>query len=75
MNRRKRHGVLRWVLEHMLITGRQSFDRVPLPDKGEHVERRGRKATGRSWSLIAGLPKERSSKGKRLRRSFSGRLT
>lgn len=74
MNHRKEYGTLRWVFAHMQITGIQSVDRVPLPDKGEHAERRGRKATGRSWSLIAGLPKELSRKGKRLRRSMSGKL-
>jgi hypothetical protein len=56
-----------------MITLMHSFDRVPLPDKGEHAARRGRKDTGRSWSLIAGLPKA-EIKGKRLRQFIPGRL-
>jgi len=38
--------------------------RVPFPEKGKHASRRGRKATGRSWSLNAGLPKDRITKGR-----------
>ena len=74
MKNRKIHGTFRWVFEHMHMTGIWSVDRVPLPDKGEHVERRGRKATGQSWALIAGLPKAQSNKGKRLRRTIPGKL-
>lgn len=74
-NERKVHGVLRWIHEHLQITGEQSFDRGPLPDKGEHVVRRGRKATGQSWALIAGLPKDRVVKGNRLRQAIPGDLT
>lgn len=73
MNQRARQGMLHWVYEHLRITGVWRVNRVPLPDKGEHVERRGRKTTGQSWALIAGLPKEQSSKGKRLRRPIPGR--
>ncbi len=57
------------------MTMKYIFTRVPLPDKGEHAARRGRKATGQSWSLIAGLPKERQSKGQRLRRAIPGSWT
>jgi hypothetical protein len=73
MNHRKCHGALNWVHAHMLMTLMHSFDRVPLPDKGEHVARRGRKAMGQSWSLVAGLPKAQI-KGKRLRQFIPGRL-
>jgi len=51
------------------------FGRVHLPEKGEHAERHGRKATGQGWSLIAGLPKERRAKGQRLRQDIPGSLT
>jgi hypothetical protein len=54
---------------------KHEFGRVPLPDKGEHVVRRGRKTTGQGWSLIAGLPKERRAKGQRLRENIPGSLT
>lgn len=74
MNHRKCHGILSWVHGHMLMTLMHSFGRVPLPDKGEHVARRGRKATDRSWSLIAGLPKVSQVKGKRLRQFIPGKL-
>ena len=47
-----------WVDEHLCMTMKHSFHRVPLPDNGKHVGKRGRKATGQSWALIAGLPKE-----------------
>jgi hypothetical protein len=72
---RRRNERLSWVYEHLAVTLKHVFGRVPLPDKGEHVARRGRKATGQSWSLIAGLPKERKAKGQRLRRKFSGELS
>jgi len=51
------------------------IDRVPLPEKGGHVVRHGRKTTGQSWSLIAGLPKEWKCKGQRLRQNIPGSLT
>ena len=51
------------------------IDRVPLPEKGEHVVSHGRKATGQSWSLIAGLQKECKCKGQRLRQNIPGSLT
>ena len=57
------------------MTKRYELDRVPLPEKGKHAERHGRKATGQSWSLIAGLPKERPHKGQRLRQAFLGGWT
>jgi hypothetical protein len=60
---RTRNGARPWVHEHVSMTKTQEFGRVPLPEKGEHVARRGRKATGQGWSLIAGLPKERRAKG------------
>ena len=59
-------GRLRWVFEHLHITTMHEFSRVSLPDKGERVGRRGRKATGQGWALIAGLPKEESFKRQRL---------
>ncbi len=58
-------GRLRWVHEHLEITKFYSFNRVSLPDKGERGGRRGRKATGQGWALIAGLPKEESFKRQR----------
>ncbi len=64
-NDRKTGGHLNWVLEHLHITTFYSIGRVPLPDKGERVGRRGRKATGQSWSLIAGLPKDALFKRRR----------
>ncbi len=64
-NDRKTGGLLNWVQEHLHITTFHSIGRVPLPDKGKHVGRRGRKATGQSWSLIAGLPKEAIFKRRR----------
>ena len=72
--RRKSDGRLRWIHEHKKITALYGFDRVPLPDKGEHVGKRGRKAAGQSWSLIAGLPKE-LVRGQRLCQNISGTLT
>ena len=72
---RKQRGSLVWVYEHQRITVRNQIDRVPLPDKGKHVVRHGRKATGQRWSLIAGLPKERKSKGQCLRQNIPGSLT
>ena len=59
---RKAWGRLRWVYEHLEITNMHSFSRVPLPDKGDCVGRRGRNATGRGWALISGLQKERTFK-------------
>jgi hypothetical protein len=64
-----------WVDEHLSMTRKHAFGRVPLPEKGEHVARRGRKATDQGWSLIAGLPKERRTKGQRLRQNIPGSLT
>lgn len=61
-NCRKLKGRLSWVHEHLEITTLYSFDRVPLPDQGECVGRRGRKATGQGWSLITGLLKKNSFK-------------
>ena len=58
LERRKHNGRLCWVSEHFAITGKYRVHRVPPPENGEHVERRGRKATGQGWALIAGLPKE-----------------
>ena len=72
---RTRSGKLVWVYEHVSMTMKYAFGRVPLPDKGERVARRGRKATGQGWSLIAGLPKERRAKGQRLRQNIPGSLT
>jgi len=63
---RKTRGCLRWVHEHLQITRLYSFSRVSLPDKGERVGRRGRKATGQGWALIAGLPKEQTFKRQRM---------
>ena len=57
---RKTREHMNWVYEHIQLTQVFSIDRVPLPEKGERVGRRGRKATGQSWALIAGLPKEQS---------------
>jgi hypothetical protein len=71
---RKQNEKLSWVYEHLAMTMKNAFGRVPLPEKGEHVARRGRKATGQGWSLIAGLPKEQRAKGQRLRRNNSSRL-
>jgi hypothetical protein len=70
-----RNGKLIWVYEHLSMTMKHAFGRVPLPDKGEHAARRGRKTAGQSWSLIAGLPKERRAKGQRLRQNIPGNLT
>lgn len=67
---RKRKGNLSWVHEHLQLTQLYSFNRVPLPEKGKRVGRRGRKATGQSWALIAGLPKEQSLKGQRKCQDF-----
>ncbi|KPK18258.1 MAG: hypothetical protein AMK69_25030 [Nitrospira bacterium SG8_3] len=72
---RKRHEKRSWVDEHLALTRKHAFGRVPLPEKGEHVVRRGRKTTGQGWSLIAGLPKERRAKGQRLRQNIPGSLT
>lgn len=72
---RKQSGSLVWVNEHQRITMLHQIDRVPLPEKGEHVGRRGRIATGQRWSLTAGLPKERKAKGQRLRQNIPGSLT
>ena len=57
------------------MTNIHSIDRVPLPDKGEHVEKRGRKATGQRWVLIAGLPKEQIAKGQGRRQFIPGKLS
>ena len=59
-----------WVYEHHQITMNNSLDRVSLPDKGEHVGRRGRKATGQGWVLIAELPKEKFFKRQRQGQNF-----
>jgi len=67
---RKTRGRLRWVHEHMELTSVYSFSRVSLPDKGERVGRRGRKATGQGWALIAGLPKEQFPKRQRTCQDF-----
>ena len=75
IRQRRRTGRLSWVHEHLQITILHSVDRVPLPDKGEHAARRGRKATGQRWSLIAGLPKESNTKGKRLWQFIPGKLS
>jgi len=72
---RKNCGSLVWVNEHQRITMLNQIDRVPLPEKGGHVVRHGRKTTGQSWSLIAGLPKEWKCKGQRLRQNIPGSLT
>ncbi len=58
LERRKKNGQLRWVAEHFTITRKHEIHRVPHPENGEHVGRRGRKATDQGWALIAGLPKE-----------------
>ncbi len=50
---------------HQITMSRSIMDRVSLPDKGEHVGRRGSKATGQGWTLIVGLPKEESFKRQR----------
>ena len=55
-------GNLNWVYSHLHITQAHSVDRVPLPEKGERAGRRGRKAAGQRWALIAGLPKEETFK-------------
>ena len=73
--RKTRNENLSWVAEHLALTMKHAFGRVPLPEKGEHVARRGRKTTGQGWSLIAGLPKERRAKGQRLRQNIPGSLT
>jgi len=65
-NDRKMMGRLRWVDEHLHMTELYNVSRVSLPDKGERAGRRGRKATGQGWALIAGLPKEESFKRQRL---------
>ncbi len=52
----------------------RDFGRVPLPDKGEHAEKRGRKAAGQGWSLIAGLPKEWIAKRPRDTQLIPGKL-
>jgi hypothetical protein len=49
---------LRWQREHLLLTSKHLPDRVPLPDKGKPVVRRGRKATDQISDLTAGLPEE-----------------
>ena len=49
---------LRWQREHLLLTSKYLPDRVPLPDKGKPVARRGRKATDQISDLTAGLPEE-----------------
>ena len=49
---------LRWQREHLLLTTKYLPDRVPLPDKGKPVVRRGRKATDQISDLTAGLPEE-----------------
>jgi hypothetical protein len=69
---RKTRGHLNWVDEHMHIVTlhRYGFDRVPLPEKGERVVRRGRKATGQGWALIAGLPKDAVYKRQRTCQDF-----
>jgi hypothetical protein len=72
---RTRNEKLCWVYEHLSMTMKHEFGRVPLPEKGEHVVRRGRKTTGQGWSLIAGLPKERRAKGQRLGQNIPGSLT
>ncbi len=58
LHTRKRNGQLSWVSEHLTITNKYEIHRVPHPENGEHVGRRGRKATDQGWALIAGLPKE-----------------
>lgn len=63
-------GHLNWVYGHLQITKSYCVDRVPLPEKGERVERRGRKATGQGWALIAGLPKDGSFKRQRKGQDF-----
>jgi len=72
---RKHCGSLVWVNEHQRITRLHQLDRVPFPEKGEHVVRHGRKAAGQSWSLIVGLPKECQCKGQRMRQTIPGSLT
>lgn len=69
-----RSGKLSWVHEHLCMTMKHAFGRVPLPEKGEHAVRCGRKTTGQGWSLIAGLPKARRAKGQRLRQNIPGSL-
>ncbi len=64
-NDRKTGGHLNWVQEHLHITTFYSVGRVPLPENGKHVGKRGRKATGQSWALIAGLPKDALFKRRR----------
>ncbi len=74
LENRRRNGRFCWVYEHLNITGFTTMmSRVPLPDKGEHVGRRGRKTTGQSWALIAGLPKEQHYKGRSLQRFIPGK--
>lgn len=48
----------RWQSEHLKLTSKHIPDRVPLPDKGKPVARRGRKATDQVSDLKAGLPEE-----------------
>lgn len=69
-NFRKTYGHLSWVHEHLQVIKLFSIDRVPFPDKGERVGRRGRKATGQGWSLIVGLLKEESFKRQRMCQDF-----
>ena len=48
----------RWQAEHLKLTSKHIPGRVPLPDKGKPVARRGRKATDQISDLKAGLPGE-----------------
>ena len=47
-----------WQTEHIKLTSKHIPNRVPLPDKGKPVVRRGRKATDQISDLKAGLPEE-----------------
>jgi len=47
-----------WQAEHLKLTSKHLLDRVPLPEKGKPVARRGRKATDQISDLTAGLPEE-----------------
>ena len=67
---RKMKGRMRWVHEHLRLTQSYSAVREPLPEKGERAGRRGRKATGQGWALIAGLPKDKSFKRQRKSQDF-----
>ncbi len=58
VERREKHGYRNWQREHLLLTSQHLPDRVPLPDKGKPVVRRGRKATDQISDLTAGLPEE-----------------